>query len=94
VRLLDTFRRPLRNLRLSVIDRCDLCCQYCMPETDYLWLPREDVFRFEEMRALVDVFLALAVEKVRLTAASRYCAGTWRRWCGCSPKSRHSRTWC
>src|SRR5579864_717446 len=65
--LVDTFGRSLRNLRLSVTDRCNLRCQYCMPEADYVWLPREDVLRFEEMSALVDVFLALGVEKVRLT---------------------------
>src|SRR5205085_9010131 len=65
--LLDTFERPLRNLRLSVTDRCNLRCAYCMPEKDYVWLPREDVLRFEEISALVDIFLALGVNKLRLT---------------------------
>ena len=37
------FGRPLRSLRLSVTDRCNLRCKYCMPEEDYVWLPREDV---------------------------------------------------
>ena len=63
----DTFGRPLRNLRLSVTDRCNLRCEYCMPEDDYVWLPREDVLHFEETSALVDVFLSLGVDKVRLT---------------------------
>ena len=63
----DTFARPLRNLRLSVTDRCNLRCEYCMPEDDYVWLPREDVLHFEETSALVDVFLALGVDKIRLT---------------------------
>jgi cyclic pyranopterin phosphate synthase len=63
----DRFRRPLRNLRLSVTDRCNLRCEYCMPEDDYVWLPREDVLHFEETSALVDVFLSLGVDKVRLT---------------------------
>jgi GTP 3',8-cyclase len=63
----DTLGRPLRNLRLSVTDRCNLRCEYCMPEDDYLWLPREDVLRFEETSALVDVFLSLGVDKIRLT---------------------------
>ena len=63
----DTLGRPLRNLRLSVTDRCNLRCQYCMPEDDYVWLPREDVLHFEETSALVDVFLSLGVDKVRLT---------------------------
>src|SRR5262245_10085423 len=65
--LTDTFGRPLRNLRLSVTDRCNLRCQYCMPEDDYVWLPREDVLHFEEISALVDVFLALGVDRLRLT---------------------------
>ena len=63
----DLLGRPLRNLRLSVTDRCNLRCEYCMPEDDYVWLPREDVLRFEETSALVDVFLSLGVDKVRLT---------------------------
>jgi cyclic pyranopterin phosphate synthase len=63
----DRLGRPLRNLRLSVTDRCNLRCEYCMPEDDYLWLPKEDVLNFEETSALVDVFLSLGVDKVRLT---------------------------
>src|SRR5206468_5703470 len=63
----DLYGRPLRNLRLSVTDRCNLRCEYCMPEDDYVWLPREDVLHFEETSALLDVFLALGIEKVRLT---------------------------
>jgi cyclic pyranopterin phosphate synthase len=65
--LLDQFQRPLRNLRLSVTDRCNLRCSYCMPEPEYVWLPREDILRFEEIERLVDVFLDLGVDKVRLT---------------------------
>jgi cyclic pyranopterin phosphate synthase len=67
VPVLDAFDRPLRNLRLSVTDRCNLRCSYCMPEKDYVWLPREDVLTFEEIITLVDVFIALGVNKVRLT---------------------------
>ena len=65
--LFDALGRPLRNLRLSVTDRCNLRCAYCMPEKDYVWLPREDVLRFEEISTLVDVFAALGVNKLRLT---------------------------
>jgi cyclic pyranopterin phosphate synthase len=65
--LRDTLGRPLRNLRLSVTDRCNLRCEYCMPEAEYEWLPREDVLHFEEISALVDVFLALGVDRLRLT---------------------------
>src|ERR1043165_9983028 len=63
----DAFGRPLRNLRLSVTDRCNLRCEYCMPEDDYVWLPREDGLHFEETSTLVDVFLSLGVDKIRLT---------------------------
>ena len=65
--LTDVFDRPMTNLRLSVTDRCNLRCQYCMPEEDYLWLPREDLLTFEEMDTLVGRFTELGVEKVRLT---------------------------
>ena len=57
----------MRNLRLSVTDRCNLRCSYCMPEPEYVWLPREDILQFEEIERLVDLFLDLGVDKVRLT---------------------------
>jgi GTP 3',8-cyclase len=63
----DAEARPLRSLRLSVTDRCNLRCQYCMPEPDYVWLPRADLLTFEEMDRLVDQFVALGVDRVRLT---------------------------
>jgi len=64
---LDTLGRPLRNLRLSVTDRCNLRCSYCMPEKEYTWLPRADLLSFEELARLVDVFSGLGVDKVRIT---------------------------
>jgi cyclic pyranopterin phosphate synthase len=67
VSVLDTYRRPLRNLRISVTDRCNLRCRYCMPEAEYTWLPRRDLLTFEEISTLVDVFMDLGVDKVRLT---------------------------
>ncbi len=63
----DRLRRPLRNLRLSVTDRCNLRCEYCMPEEHYVWLPRQDILHFGETCALVDVFISLGVDKVRVT---------------------------
>jgi cyclic pyranopterin phosphate synthase len=63
----DTYGRPLRNLRISVTDRCNLRCAYCMPEEDYVWLPREQILHFEEVSALADVFMDLGVDKIRLT---------------------------
>ncbi len=65
--LQDTLGRPLKNLRLSVTDRCNLRCLYCMPEEHYTWLPREDILSFREIGDLVDVFCDLGVDKVRIT---------------------------
>jgi cyclic pyranopterin phosphate synthase len=65
--LLDLLGRPLRSLRVSVTDRCNLRCQYCMPEAEYAWLPREDLLSFEEIVRAVDAFAGLGVDKVRLT---------------------------
>jgi GTP 3',8-cyclase len=63
----DAYGRALRNLRVSVTDRCNLRCQYCMPEEDYVWLPRGEILQFEEISTLVEVFMDLGVDKVRLT---------------------------
>jgi cyclic pyranopterin phosphate synthase len=65
--VLDVLGRPLRNLRLSVTDRCNLRCQYCMPEADYVWLPKEDLLHFEEISGLADIFIGLGVDRMRLT---------------------------
>jgi GTP 3',8-cyclase len=64
---LDRFRRPLRSLRISVTDRCNLRCQYCMPETDYVWLPRENLLTFEETAFITDAFTDLGVDRIRIT---------------------------
>ncbi len=64
---IDQLRRPLRNLRLSVTDRCNLRCAYCMPEEDYAWLPRAELLTYEEMSALADIFAELGASRVRLT---------------------------
>ncbi len=63
----DLYGRPLKSLRLSVTDRCNLRCSYCMPEADYVWLPREDVLTLEEMARLTGYFADLGVDRVRLT---------------------------
>ena len=65
--ILDTLGRPLRNLRVSVTDRCNLRCQYCMPEEEYAWLSRSDLLTFEEIQRVVSAFTELGVDKVRLT---------------------------
>ena len=65
--VVDALGRKLRSLRLSVTDRCNLRCAYCMPEQSYVWLPRSEVLQFDELSRLVDVALALGVTRVRLT---------------------------
>ena len=65
--VLDAFDRPLRTLRVSVTDRCNLRCLYCMPEAEYVWLPRADLLSFEEIDRLVGVFVGEGVARVRLT---------------------------
>jgi GTP 3',8-cyclase len=65
--LSDQFGRPLRSLRVSVTDRCNLRCNYCMPQEEYVWLPRQELLSFEEISRLVEVFTSLGVEDVRLT---------------------------
>src|SRR5262249_36627210 len=65
--VVDVYNRPLKSLRLSVTDRCNLRCNYCMPEQDYVWLPREDVLTYEEMATLTGYFTDLGVDRIRLT---------------------------
>ena len=68
---LDQRSRPLRDLRVSVTDRCNFRCSYCMPEEvfgrDYRFLPRHELLSFEEIARLVGLFAAQGVSKVRLT---------------------------
>ncbi|MFM0091743.1 GTP 3',8-cyclase MoaA [Paraburkholderia sediminicola] len=69
--LLDTRHRPLRDLRISVTDRCNFRCVYCMPKEvfgkDYPFLPRRELLSFEEIERIARVFVDLGVEKIRLT---------------------------
>nr|WP_265323844.1 radical SAM protein [Mycobacterium tuberculosis] len=67
VRVKDRCRRMMGDLRLSVIDQCNLRCRYCMPEEHYTWLPRQDLLSVKEISAIVDVFLSVGVSKVRIT---------------------------
>jgi cyclic pyranopterin phosphate synthase len=68
---LDTRGRPLHDLRISVTDRCNFRCVYCMPRAvfgpDHAFLPRAELLTFEEIARLVAIFTRLGVEKVRLT---------------------------
>src|SRR3989337_4371147 len=63
----DAFRRSLGDLRISVTDRCNFRCSYCMPFDEYTWIRREEILSFEEITRLARLFIALGVEKIRLT---------------------------
>lgn len=63
----DTLGRPLGSLRVSVTDRCNIRCAYCMPEDEYVWLPKPSILTFEEIARLAGVFASLGASKVRLT---------------------------
>jgi GTP 3',8-cyclase len=66
-RVHDRFGRPLRSLRISVTDRCNLRCQYCMPEPEYAWLPRETLLTFDELTNVAAAFTGLGVDRIRVT---------------------------
>jgi cyclic pyranopterin phosphate synthase len=63
----DRLGRPLRSLRISVTDRCNMRCGYCMPEAEYVWLPRASILSFEEIGRLARIFGGLGATKIRLT---------------------------
>src|SRR5207244_10455537 len=69
--LLDTRARPLHDLRISVTDRCNFRCVYCMPKEiygkGYQFLPKEQLLTFEELARLAAVFASLGTKKIRLT---------------------------
>jgi cyclic pyranopterin phosphate synthase len=64
---IDRLGRPLGSLRVSVTDRCNMRCSYCMPEAEYVWLPRDQILTFEEIARLVRIFSGSGATKVRLT---------------------------
>jgi cyclic pyranopterin phosphate synthase len=70
-RLIDTLGRPVRDLRVSVTDRCNFRCIYCMPKEvfgrDYPFLPRAELLTFEEIARVTRAFVGLGVEKIRIT---------------------------
>ena len=65
--LTDKLGRPQRSLRVSVTDRCNIRCRYCMPEEHYVWLSREELLNFEELTSLIDAFTFNGVEDIHLT---------------------------
>jgi cyclic pyranopterin phosphate synthase len=65
--LADARGRTIESLRVSVTDRCNLRCSYCMPEEHYVWLPRPSILHYEEATRLVGIFASLGVGRIRLT---------------------------
>src|ERR1700689_296801 len=69
--LMDKFGRLHDNLRISVTDRCNIRCFYCMPEEDVKYAPREEILSFEEIERFVRVAVSLGVTKIRVTGGER-----------------------
>jgi cyclic pyranopterin phosphate synthase len=65
--LVDAFRRPITYLRVSVTDRCNLRCVYCMPEAGLPWIPNPDILSYEEIAEIVSAAARIGVRSVRLT---------------------------
>jgi len=65
--LLDKLNRPVRDLRISVTDRCNFRCTYCMPFDEYVWVDHKEILTFEEIVRLTRIFVGLGVDKVRIT---------------------------
>src|SRR5437870_2226891 len=65
--LRDSFGRTVNNLRISVTDRCNFRCRYCMPEEGMVWMKKSELLSFEEIARIVHVFARLGITKLRLT---------------------------
>jgi len=65
--LLDSLNRPAKDLRISVTDRCNHRCSYCMPAAQYAWIDRKEILSFEEVVRLARLFTEFGIEKIRIT---------------------------
>ena len=65
--LVDAFDRKIENVRISIQDKCDLRCVYCMPENGVKWLDKKEQLTFSEIYKLIEVFNDLDVKKIKLT---------------------------
>ncbi len=68
--LSDSFQRPIDYLRISVTDRCNLRCQYCMPAAGICLMPREDILSYEEIVSVARAAADLGITKIRLTGGA------------------------
>lgn len=66
-RLTDGFNRTPKKLRISVTDRCNMRCIYCMPQKEFSWRPRNEILSYEEITRIAKIFVGLGIEKIRLT---------------------------
>ena len=65
--LVDSYGRHIKNLRISVTDKCNFRCVYCMPAEGLPWLPRADILTFEEITRIAQVAVSLGIDQIRLT---------------------------
>lgn len=65
--LRDALQRPVKDLRISVTDRCNYRCTYCMPLDEYVWIQRDQILTYEEIARLARLFVGLGVDKIRIT---------------------------
>ena len=63
----DAFNRPVKDLRISVTDRCNFRCTYCMPLDEYEWIDKKEILTFEEIARIAKLFIERGVDKIRLT---------------------------
>jgi len=79
--LFDTYQRPLQDLRISVTDRCNFRCVYCMPkeifDKDHRYLPQNALLSFEEIERIAKIFIAHGVTKIRLTGGEPLLRKIW-----------------
>ncbi|HVN71253.1 MAG TPA: radical SAM protein, partial [Desulfomonilia bacterium] len=65
--LVDLHNRRIRYVRISVTDRCNLRCRYCMPESGVQWVPHEQIMTYEEIHRILAICTKRGIEKVRIT---------------------------
>src|ERR1044072_2809684 len=65
--LRDSYRRPLKDIRISVTDRCNFRCTYCMPFDEYVWIDKQEILTFEEITRLARLLIELGADEIRLT---------------------------
>ena len=90
--LRDAHGRPITDLRVSVTDRCNFRCKYCMPAEGMPWLDRSEVLSFEEIERLVRILVGIGIADVRLTGGEPLARREFPAWSRCCARSRASAT--